>query len=166
MMQAMKPMGAQAHRRVRRHARLHGFTLIEMMIVIAILGILAAVAYPAYTQHVQRSRRAQAQSALLEAAQYMQRFYAANNRYDRDLAGTDLDDLPASLNRSPKDGEGAQAYSITISAKTATSYTLSATPTAGGPMASDRCGTLTLTSLGVKGVTGASTGVTAAECWR
>ncbi|MFZ5521390.1 MAG: type IV pilin protein [Pseudomonadota bacterium] len=143
-----------------------GFTLIELMIVVAIIGILAAVAYPAYTEHVQRSRRAQAQSALMEAAQYMQRFYAANSRYDEDLNGTDLTSLPDALNRSPKAGEGPQAYTISISASTQTSYTLSAAPTAGGPMAGDRCGTLTLTSLGVKAVTGASSGVTAAECWK
>ena len=60
-----------------------GFTLIELLVVIAIVGILAAIAYPSYQEHVHRSHRADAQRALLEASQYMQRFYAANMAYDK-----------------------------------------------------------------------------------
>ena len=60
------------------------------MIVVAIVGILAAIAYPSYTEQVKRGQRSKAQTALLEAAQFMQRYYAANNSYATDLNKVDL----------------------------------------------------------------------------
>jgi len=58
-----------------------GFTLIELMIVVAVVAILAAVAFPAYTQYVEQTRRADAQSALLNAAQNLERCFTRNNSY-------------------------------------------------------------------------------------
>lgn len=152
----------------RTNSRRRGFTLIEVMIVVAIIGILAAIAYPSYTQYVQRSRRAEAQTVLMEAAQFMQRFYASNNRYDMQLNGTTAVDLPPSLERVPKDGNSTQSYAISIvttgaNATDATSFQIQAAPQ--GPMAGDRCGTLTLTQTGVKGVVN-DTGATAKDCWK
>ena len=139
-----------------------GFTLIELMIVVAIVGILAMVAYPAYTQYVLRAQRSAAQAGLQKAAQYMQRFYAAHNNYDKQLDGTTDNALPAALQRVPPEGEGAQSYAISISAKAAGSYTLTATPQ--GKQTNDTCGNLTLTNTGTKGVSGQ--GATVANCWR
>ena len=57
-----------------------GFTLIELMIVVAIIAIIAAVAFPSYQEHVRKTRRADAQTALLELSQFMERHYTANGR--------------------------------------------------------------------------------------
>jgi type IV pilus assembly protein PilE len=108
----------------------------------------------------------------MEAAQFMQRFYAANNRYD-----TDLNNNAVSLTnfaRVPRDTSSAQLYAIAFattgsgsaaaSTVSATTFTLQATPQSTGPMANDRCGAFTLTESGVKGVTG--TGATVRDCWK
>jgi type IV pilus assembly protein PilE len=131
-----------------------GFTLIELMVVVAIIGILASVAYPSYTEHVRRSRRAQAQSALVEAAQFMQRYYSANNTYASST-------LPTALARVPREASATQTYAITVSAATVAGFTVQAAPSANGPMNGDRCGTLTLDQTGFKGA-----GATVSECWK
>jgi len=143
-------------------ARQRGFTLIELMIVVAVVAILAAIAFPAYTEYVQRSRRAEAQAMLLQAAQFMQRFYAAHNRYDQQLDGATAVALPAELQRTPADGARAYAISLDEDTLAAGTFTLVATPE--GPMANDPCGNFTLTHTGTRGVTGAN--ATVANCWR
>ena len=135
-----------------------GFTLIEVMIVVAIVGILAAVAYPSYQEHVRKTKRADAQSALMELAQFMERYYTANGRY---LTSTNAaPTLP--FTEAPKDG-ASKSYDLAFAASspTANSYTLQATPK--NSMAGDKCGTLTLTNTGAKGQ---AVGATMADCWR
>jgi type IV pilus assembly protein PilE len=85
-----------------RRLRSTGFTLIEVMIVVAIISLLAAIALPSYQSYVARSNRAAAKTQLLQAAQYMQRFYAANDRYDADRAGNNniWSIMPAAMLRS------------------------------------------------------------------
>lgn len=139
-----------------------GFTLIELLIAVAVVGILAAIALPAYNSSVARSRRADAESALLRDAQYMQRYYAANNSFASVTAGgkTVVPSLPAS--QSPASTIGAAAYNITVSSPDGNSYTLLATAT--GSMAHDECGNLTYDNLDQKGVSGATKAVS--YCWR
>ena len=60
---------------------MRGFTLIELMITVAIIGILAAIAYPSYVEHIYRSRRAEAEATLMELAQWMERNYMVNLSY-------------------------------------------------------------------------------------
>ncbi len=139
-----------------------GFTLIELMIAVAVVGILAAIAYPSYQESIRKSRRADAKAVLLQAAQWMERFYTENNRYNQDRAGTAVG-LPTGLSRAPI--EGANVYYIITLTATANAFTLQAAPTSTGNQSADQCKTLTLTNTGVRGVTNSPT-LTATECWR
>jgi len=118
-----------------------GFTLIELMVVVAIIGILAAIAYPSYQQYVLRANRAEAQAVLTETAQFMERYFTTNGTY---VDGALLSDA------SPKGSSGsAIKYNISFSVvPTATAFTLQAAP-AGG-QANDSCGTLTLSNTGAQ----------------
>lgn len=113
-------------------AKYSGFTLIELMITVAIIAIIAAVAYPSYQQQVRETRRANAQADLLELASYMERLYTQNFSY----AGAALP-----FNRSPKQG-GNTFYNLDVQDLTANSYTLRAVPV--NNQTQDDCGTLTL----------------------
>jgi len=139
-----------------------GFTLMELMVVVAIIGILAAVAYPNYTDSVRRGDRSAARSALLDVQQFMERYYAANNRYSLPQGGSVTNDttapaLPTRLQTIPVE---SPKYDLAVSEVTVNSYTLTATPR----NTSEPCGNLTLTNTGVKGRSGS--GLSVQECWR
>lgn len=127
--------------------RSKGFTLIELMIVVAIIGILAAIAYPSYQDHVRKTRRSDAQGALMGLANAMERHYTANNTYAGAAAGGNDTGAPAIYaDESPLDG-GTKFYDLAIVAPTsATSYTIRATPKNG--QAGD--GVLQLSSTGIR----------------
>lgn len=120
----------------------HGFTLIELMITVVILGTLAAIAYPAYQDRVEKARRADAQAALLELSTLMEGYYTENNTYVGAATPADVGGSATSAKRY---------YNLSITNLTASTYTLNAAPDAGGPQASDSCGTLTLTHTNIKG---------------
>lgn len=136
-----------------------GFTLIELMIAIAIIGILGAIALPSYQEHVRRTHRAEAKSILLEMAQLMERNFTESNRYD---LRSDATNFTLPVTQSPKTGTAKYTIQFATGTLTRNTYTLEAVPT--GTMVNDACGTLTLTHTGIKGVTGAS--LTAEECWQ
>lgn len=143
-----------------------GFTLIELMVVVAVVAVLAGIVYPSYLDSVRKSRRADAKSVLLQASQWMERFYTENGRYDRNLAGSTITSTSSSAYGGPTQSpaQGTAYYAINFTgAPTQNAYTLSAAPS--GNQTYDKCGTLTLTSTGVKGVQGASSGFDAARCW-
>jgi type IV pilus assembly protein PilE len=122
-----------------------GFSLVELMIVIAILGILASVAYPSYTSYVKKGSRADGIDSLLSLAGRMEEYYMNNDTYADATVGS----------ATSSDG----LYTLAITSADGFNYLLTATPAKGDP----ECGNLTLDSLGQKGVTAA--GATADDCW-
>lgn len=117
-----------------------GFTLIELMITVAIVGILAAIAYPSYQSAMTKNRRAAAQAYLADVAQREQQFLMDNRAYT-DSTDTLKTPMPADVSRY-------YTVSITAAASTPPAFTATATPIATGPQASD--GALSITSNGTK----------------
>lgn len=131
-----------------------GFTLIELMITVAIVALLAAIAYPSYTEYVMRSRRVEGQNLLNDAAARQERWRAQNGSYT--TTATDLK-LPTSTSY----------YTLVLSAASDGSdggYTLKA-QRAGVQASDSKCGDFTLDAKGKKDVAAGTPG-TAANCWR
>ena len=108
-----------------------GFTLIELMIVVAIIGILAAIAYPSYQDSVTKSRRSDAQSVLTVFSTAMERYYTDNGStyLGADANGDDLGTPALAVFPAEAPLEGSvKFYDLTIAAATRNSYTLQATP--------------------------------------
>ncbi|OYY62256.1 MAG: hypothetical protein B7Y51_08845 [Burkholderiales bacterium 28-67-8] len=151
-----------------------GFTLIELMITVAIVAILSSIAYPSYRDYIARGRRAEAQSQLMQAAQWMERFYAENYAYDQNTAGvavTDATLFPARYSQSPTSGTAAYTIAVATTGTGSTS-TFTVTATRAGTMANDKCGNFQITSTGVRqlvnytSAAGATQVAAMQSCWR
>jgi len=143
--------------------KIRGFSLLELMIVVAIVGIIAAFAYPSYLQQIQKTRRADCSGALAGMGNAMERFFTVNSTYLGAAAGGADTGAPAVYPQTcPSDG-GTATYNLTIQAVTGSTFTLQAAPV--GAQADDKCGSMTLTNTGLKGVTGQNAGVTWQDCW-
>lgn len=137
----MRRIGRRAH----HVPAVRGFTLIELMTVIAIVGILVAIALPSYHESVRKGRRGQAKADLVELAQRAERYRTVNNTY-AGFAATwgDNDD------QSPREGDAIYAIARQDADTTANGFVLTATPEAGTSQADDRCGVLTINQAGLR----------------
>lgn len=127
-----------------------GFTLIEIMITVAIIGIIAALAYPSYMDSIRRSNRAEAKTELMDIAQRLQRCYTSVSRFD------DADNCPVydDLDDGGIETRGSQFYIVTIGAldteSTRTAFELTATADKSPQTEDTVCKEITLTSTGVR----------------
>lgn len=128
-----------------------GFTLIELMIVVAIIGIIAAIAYPSYMESVRKSNRSDAKVQLTDVAQRLQRCYTTYSKYNHADCGVYKQLSEGDAKIVSREG----FYGITLADISDTTYTLTATPEAGKAQENDaKCTTLTLTNSGVRDATG------------
>ena len=145
-----------------------GFTLIELMVVMAVIGILAAIAIPAYTTSVQKSRRTDAKNALLDLATREEKWYSVNNAYS--INASDLYSSSSTFPINVQSGSTAY-YTLSVTSTTATSgttaayFSASAVPIA--PQTADTaCYTFTINSFGVTGnVDSGGSALTGTNCW-
>ncbi len=137
--------------------RLSGFTLIELIITVAIIGILAAIAVPNYNEYVMKSRRTEATALIMEVASKQVRFHSENNTY-----ATTVGELGYGAAAATSYESETGTYDVAVAAGAdAISFSLTATPK--NAQNGDKCGTLGYNSAGAKTFSG--TGVTLDECW-
>ncbi|HBC58204.1 MAG TPA: hypothetical protein DCZ03_13680 [Gammaproteobacteria bacterium] len=123
---------------------INGFTLIELMITVAILAILMTIAVPAYQDYTTKSKRAEAKVTLMQEAQRLERLFSTTNSYAGGATTTTSEN----------------GYWQVVSTLTTTTYSLTASPVP--PHTDAKCATLTLTQTGAQSYTG--TGTTN-DCW-
>ncbi len=134
-----------------------GFTLVELMIVVFIITLLAAIAYPTYMDQVVRVRRDAAKTCLSESAQFMERFYTTNLRFDQTLLG-----VPVALPPCNSGTDVTNFYTISLTAVGQRNYTLQAAPKPAQASRDTACGTLGIDNTGTKTKTGTDT---VDYCW-
>ncbi|MCJ8204965.1 type IV pilin protein [Pseudomonas sp. RGM2987] len=126
-----------------------GFTLIEIIVVIAIIGILVTVGYPSLTEYMKKGRRTEIAGLLSEQAQILERYYSKNNSYTNAVTGLSNGNDFYTINRTLAD----QSFTLTAVRKT------------GSSMATDKCGDFTINNTGARSMINAAAGLTAKDCW-
>ncbi|EIC23154.1 type IV pilin protein [Thiorhodovibrio frisius] len=142
-----------------------GFTLIELMITVAIVGILSAIAYPSYQEYVLKSWRANASACLLEMANRMERRFTGQASYAS--APSDNDDSDLLDSGCAAEGSMGERYNfVRVDNDDGSVFEINAVPQ--GVQVKDKCGTLTINQWGQKGIdpNPATSGETAGDCWR
>lgn len=136
-----------------------GFTLIELMIVVAVVAIIAAVAYPSYIGHVTKTKRVAAEACLGEYANYMERYYSTNLRYDQDSAGT-AHTLPTLSCASDQSTD--YQFSFVPNTLGQSTYRVRAVPQGAQASRDTECKTVSLDQAGTKTESGSGT---VSSCW-
>ncbi len=137
-----------------------GFTLIELMVTVAIIAIVGAIAFPSYSEYAVRTRRASAGTCLLQQALFMERVYASNMRYDQNDGSATT--LPAAS--CATDLNNAYTVAFAASQPTQRTFSIVATPQNEQASRDAGCGTLSLDQAGVKSRSGSGTSLE--KCWR
>ena len=149
------------------HKRHTGFTLLELMIVVAIIGILTAIAYPSYTEYVKKSRRSDAKAALLDLQLAQEKFRTTCTQYATAIGNAYVCDAGAgtyTLKGSTTSPDGYYTLSILAGAN-GSSYTLRATRKATELQSTDKCGEFQINQSGEKSVINAASGYDVSKCW-
>jgi type IV pilus assembly protein PilE len=153
----------------------YGFSLIELMVVVTIMAILAAVAMSIYQGYVVRTNRSAATACMSQYANYMERFYTTNLRYDESFPSSSSTADPVA---NPVSGatptltldcagtsQTGNNYAVTVPAVAATTYTIQAKPVGVQATRDSTCGTLTLNQIGTRTANSLSTSTILAQCW-
>jgi type IV pilus assembly protein PilE len=144
-------------------SRQTGFTLMEVMIVVVIVGLLASLALPSYSSYVTRSQRQAGKNVLYRIADRQEQYFIDNKQYAANLSTLGYAEDTLTIGR---DGDidastaSKPIYGLTLTNATATTYTVQVAPKGSQASKDADCGTLTLSHLGVRAVSGAST-----DCW-
>jgi len=142
------------------NARSFGFTLIELMIVVAVVALIAAIAIPSYNNSILRSKREMGKAELMEVLSQQEQYFINNKQYATDLTTLGYGANPYYIDDEGTEvASGASIYEISLSAATATAFTVQAAPQNGQTSDTD-CATLRLSSTGTKTATGGGS-----RCW-
>ena len=145
---------------MRRVKQENGFTLIELMITVAVLAVVSAIAYPSYTQYVVKAKRSAAQSFVLTVANKQEQAMLNARSYFSVATGT-AGEWGAVSMAVPK--EVSDNYTVTVAASTSPSFTVTAVASAIQAAKDPKCKDLTYTNTGAKGINGTGT---VTDCWK